>query len=314
MPAYCAQHLVYTEQILITGQMGTAAVFDGTSVTVHYDGAVDLCGSSPDGITYEVTIMVQLHTTISYVYMDIVLINPCTSMVMTMDLPIIAPFQYILGATIANTWQHQTILSGTPAMCGPLTYTANLGALASVVTYNMATRTFMISTDNSALLANSPYTYTVTSAFLNYPGYGQKTAQGTITLIDACLEPAVFQVGIPINADSDYITPAIFTFPTTTVVPVICLDIAVYSCTYVSGPYQGQLDLCGLDFSNGNFQTTITFNVLTGQLIFNTDDHETFPHGEYTYTITITIGYVVRTTTVIIILHPGCGDSTLTVV
>jgi len=76
----------------------------------------------------------------------------------------------------------------------------------------------------------------------------------------------------------------------------------------------GGLDLCGLVYNNGIYHTEITFDITTGILIFDTDDHETFPDGNYNFQITITIGVVVQTIDIVIILHPACANVDLTII
>jgi hypothetical protein len=80
------------------------------------------------------------------------------------------------------------------------------------------------------------------------------------------------------------------------------------------GPYSGGLNLCGVVYSNGSLSTTITFDITSGVLIFDTDDYETFPPGSYEFVITITIGTVSVNTNVVIILNPNCGSNELTVI
>jgi len=65
---------------------------------------------------------------------------------------------------------------------------------------------FQISTGDINLLAGSPYTYTVRSELINYPGYGVKTAEGKIVLLDPCMAVTNddIQVGTPDHTDTDY--------------------------------------------------------------------------------------------------------------
>lgn len=147
-----------------------------------------------------------------------------------------------------------------------------------------------------------------------FPGFGVQQCVGSIKLSDPCLNPDGIQVGTPTNADSDYSHPATFSFPPPQVTPSICIDHAVYSCHYHIGPYTGGLNLCGGTYTNGVYVTVITFNVVTGSLIFDTNDFETFPPGSYEFVITITIGSVSVNTNIVIVLNPNCGSNTLTVV
>lgn len=58
VPDYCADKIQHQYQVLIQGSAGVAASFDGTHVIVHYDGSLDLGGTSADGMKYTVSIMV----------------------------------------------------------------------------------------------------------------------------------------------------------------------------------------------------------------------------------------------------------------
>jgi hypothetical protein len=90
------------------------------------------------------------------------------------------------------------------------------------------------------------YTYSVTCELALYPGFGSVTAVGTISIVDPCVNPTSLVVGTAQYADSDYTSAAVFVFPVTQVVPQMCIIHAVYTCVYVTGPYQGLLDLCDL--------------------------------------------------------------------
>lgn len=68
-------------------------------------------------------------------------------------------------------------------------------------------------TNTEAHLAGSPHTYTVRSEFGNYPGYGQKTAQGQIHIIDPCMNPDQVVVGNNFSVDTDGYTQVIAQFP-----------------------------------------------------------------------------------------------------
>jgi len=120
-------------------------------------------------------------------------------------------------------------------------------------------------------------------------------------------------VGVPANCDSDYVTPAVFVFPVTQIMPTMCYSQAVYSCQYTTGPYLGGLDLCGTTYTNGDFYTEITFDITTGTLVFNTDDYETFPPGTYNFVITITVGSTSVDTNIVIILQNTCQNQELTI-
>lgn len=161
-------------------------------------------------------------------------------------------------------------MPGAGSLCGSLKYTADFGALDSSVIYNMPTKKFTIYSEDASLMTASPYEYCVTSEFINYPGYGMKTGCGYVTLVNPCANPTSLVVGVPQNALSDYVNPAVFTFPTPTVLPHMCIDFAVYTCSFVGGP-DGWItinDMCNHSYNNGVVSSSITFDSDTGSLVF----------------------------------------------
>lgn len=152
----------------------------------------------------------------------------------------------------------------------------------------------------------------MTAQLTNYAGFGVHSETGLVTLVDPCTIPTHLSAGVPTQKDSDYTVAAIWDFPAVIVSPSDCNK--VFSCQYTGGPYTGGLNLCSLsNHMNGQLSTTITFSTTTGQLIFDTDDYQTFPSGVYTYLITITMGDRSDTVTAKITLHPGCGNADLTI-
>lgn len=154
VPAYCADLIPFQEQVLIRGNFGiNAVVFDGTHVNIFYDAALDLCGSTSDGMTYTVTIAVQLSGVPSQLTFDVVFMNPCHSLIMTADILILPDFSYTLGDLTGNSWTHQGFPIPGEGLCGSLKYTADFGDLTGVVTYLQTTRTSTIYTADSGLMA-----------------------------------------------------------------------------------------------------------------------------------------------------------------
>jgi hypothetical protein len=211
-----------------------------------------------------------------------------------------------------DSWTHAAFtVNASPvvaALCGEVAYTASFGHLSEYGSYNPASRTFHLSgVEDVALVAGSPYTYTVTAELVAFPGSHTTLSAGKISLVDPCEMPEEFTVGVPINDGSNYVDPAIWSFPTFHVTPAHCSESAVFTCGYIDGPVIDiDIDMCGCDHWNGNYHTEIIFDMFTGGLVFDTDDFETFPPGTYTFEITITIGISVEVKTVEIILQNTC--------
>jgi hypothetical protein len=226
---------------------------------------------------------------------------------MTADILIIPPFSYTMGAQTNNQWTHQAFPVPHQELCGGLTYTATLGDLAVAVTHTVATKSFVIYSNDLSLPINSPYTYTVESQYIYYPGYGKKTAQGTVILLDECSFPSMCAVGVAQNANTNGNAPAVFTFPSATVHPVTCIDRAAYTCQYVDGPFTGDsLDECNLD-------TILWFDNTSGTLSFNPGNQieVVYPEGQYNFLVTMTVGDCVLDVDVTIIVNLGCADGEL---
>lgn len=70
-----------------------------------------------------------------------------------------------------------------------LTYSLNVvGSLASEVTYDATSRSIGVETANTALLTNSPYTYTVNVELTKFSGYGTGASSKTIKLEEYCID------------------------------------------------------------------------------------------------------------------------------
>jgi len=61
------------------------------------------------------------------------------------------------------------------------------------------------------------------------------------------------------------------------------------------------------------YTTTVSFNTATGQHVFNSDDRDNYPLGQYVFTITITIGDKTESVTYTMNLIFPCGNALLQV-
>lgn len=143
------------------------------------------------------------------------------------------------------------------------------------------------------------------------------SAQANISIANPCDNPFSLTVGSVTNVQSDYSTPAIWTFPTINVDPTVCISNAVFSCDYKNGPYStsGPLDFCS-DFvdTNGDFSSSATFDETSGSLTFQTNDKGKFPPGVYEFDITVTIGAKQVIVGFTLSLTDPCPGATLTIV
>jgi hypothetical protein len=94
--------------------------------------------------------------------------------------------------------------------------------------------------------------------------------------------------------------------------PVECANDVVFTCRYVSGPYDGPLDLCDFENTNGEYTSTGTFDETTGQLDFVTADSATFPPGDYEFQIYTAVGDYVYDSPFILRADNPCKNAKLT--
>jgi hypothetical protein len=77
-PAFCAGRVEFNDDlILVTGNQGTAAIFDGTYITIHYTGSLDIAGANPAGITYDRQATKHLNGFSASANVQITIKNPC---------------------------------------------------------------------------------------------------------------------------------------------------------------------------------------------------------------------------------------------
>jgi hypothetical protein len=123
-------------------------------------------------------------------------------------------------------------------------------------------------------------------------------------------------VGSPADIESDYSAPAVFTFPTVTVDPSVCLPLATYSCIVASTPaaYTLGQDLCqDFTLNNAPFFTDNEFFENDGDYVFDSDDKDSFPVGTYGFIITVTIGSESVPIAFDMFLHEPCEEAELSV-
>jgi hypothetical protein len=224
---------------------------------------------------------------------------------------------YALGATTQNTWTHSAFIinasSAVRAICGDLKYTANEGVLDPYLSYDAATRSFEIQTDNSALLAQSPFTYSVSAELAAFPGVGKVTESGLVTIKNACGSAFQPYNGVVPNIQYYYNLgmPATFTFPEEIIAPAMCRQYASYTCSVVSSPYVGTKNLCSFMQQNGAYTSEATMNQNTGVMTFATNDKSMFPPGMYVFKITASMEGNSQAVTFAFILTDPCSTAQL---
>lgn len=112
---------------------------------------------------------------------------------------------------------------------------------------------------------------------------------------------------------NNYDGTVFFDTPTLTAIPNECTPQAVFTCTYMNGPYTGALDLCSFSLTNGQYSSAATFSPTTGALTFVTTDRATFPPGTYRFSVEADIYGQTMTSIFDLILTDACETATLSI-
>jgi hypothetical protein len=295
---------------------GGTVVIVNNEINIHIDTCVDFCGDSPDGNVIVIIIQGCIDIICNEVPIDVIVHNPCIDITLFMIQPVIVPD---LTCTLYDpcTWEHSPfdIIATTVVIevCGTITYEVDVGIYSAYITYDVDLHIVIFYCEDMSLV-NTSITYTINVYLAAWPSCGGcgGSSSGTIIIVSPCIEP-VITIGIVVNIDFSFNGPATWTFPASIIVPTSCYWEAVFTCDYVSGPYTGFLNLCGVIMSGGGIHTSITFSETTGIYIFDSDDMDTFATGVYHFTVTMTIGSTVTSVDFTLTIIGHCDVPTLTV-
>jgi hypothetical protein len=272
-----------------------------------------LCGTDPNGVTVIIIIEGCLGVICTPIDVPVVVFNPCLDEEFFQIQPINVPdIHYTLYES--SQFTHESfIMIGEQSiiqMCIVI-YTFDCPQLNVYIQYDWDLHIIVIYSDNWGLVSTGSFTYTITvtvSGLANNCGTCVAccvSSTGTIVIVSPCVTPIIV-VGVVINIDIDYMSPATFNYPPIVTTPSICINEAVFTCVYVSGPYNENLDLCGTSYSAGTLVTVISFDSTTGTFVVDTNDQLEFPTGVYTFEITVTIGTVSSSVTFTLSMHTHC--------
>jgi hypothetical protein len=270
--------------------------------TIAYESDLDIAGDSPEGTTYPVKIVAELGDQVAFDEFELTFKNPCLDEEVFNVIPgkqSVPDFTYTLFNDDNNTWTQPPFdVQVDPeilTLCGGLSYSLpELGPLADFVTWDPFTGATMIYAEDLSLVGEHPYTF---SSFLDeYPEHGVAEETGTITIVDPCLSPSEITGEGDNEVISEYGYDMTFAPPMLSVDPQICLEQAMWECTYLGGPYTGDLDLCGFELVTVDDETleelfsSGSFDPETGAFEFVTEDVVLFPEGDYEFEIKVMIG------------------------
>lgn len=156
-----------------------------------------MAGADSAGLTYSVSISVQLSGVHSKTDFDVIIYNPCVDedyLLVEEPIGLVHDFTHTLGeCEVNNSWTHDSFLidasAEVKALCGGLSYTVDAGVLTQYITYDPKEKQISICAEDRTLLDNGPYAYTVTSHLMNYKAYGIASESGSISLLDQCASP-----------------------------------------------------------------------------------------------------------------------------
>lgn len=216
------------------------------------------------------------------------------------------------------TWVHDPFpVVATQAVidiCGSLSYQIDAGSLSIYISYSV-TQHIIIFQCNSMAIVNQSFSYTISVYLTEYPDCSVcagccASVTSTIIIVSPCHTPQI-NVGVIVNIDFDFSGPTVWNPPPCAVTPPVCAPQIIYTCTYVSGPYTGGLDLC--NYASVDVSISISFDISTGVFVFDSNDSTTFPPGVYIFMISIQIEATVVPVyfTMTIIAH--CDVPTLTI-
>lgn len=150
---------------------------------------------------------------------------------------------------------------------------------------------FDIFINDRKLLERSPYGYRMQPRLKDFPDRLAPALEGEIILKDPCDSPFYLGNEGEVNdIETDLGGTASFQFPSVKVLPDVCLEEATYTCEFLSGPYTGDMDPCAMTSENGDYGTTSEFDPETGEFLFDSNDKEEFPEGEYEFKAKALIG------------------------
>jgi hypothetical protein len=218
-------------------------------MVVFYDQDLELAGVSGSR-TYSLKFTASLLGASSEATVFITIKNPCLDRSRVYLEPAQMPvFTYTLFDSFYNAFSvpEATIqtVSGTGHLCKPVIYTLESAELTELA-HNEATGMLSIYSEDMATVSHISHRYTIAAQFINYPD-SKVTSEGEIFVEDPCKTMVEIYTTVATNADTDYVTPATFNFPTTVVIPSVCAELATFSCSYTMGPLDpSSVDLCSM--------------------------------------------------------------------
>lgn len=153
--------------------------------------------------------------------------------------------------------------------------------------------------------------YKITGYLMDYPDCVtcSATAEAAITISNPCSDITLTH-DAPQGASAQYDQDGTWAFPSIQTLPMnMCVEQAVYTCEYISGPVTADIDLC--DFHIGNSYGI--FDPFTGEFDFHFDpaDLATFPPGEYVFDITASVGGETVTVPASVTIESPCTPNSI---
>jgi hypothetical protein len=173
-----------------------------------------------------------------------------------------------------------------------VTYTIE-SELNVYITFDVSTHTIVIYSEEMDLLVSGSFSYTISVHIAAYPECACTdccaSSSALIVIGNPCTD-CVMSSGVPESIAIPYGQSGEFNYPALSVSPAGCAELVTYTCEYLNGPYEGQMNMCSFALNHQGHTCSAVFDTTTGQYTFTCTDMATFRPGQYTFRITAHIG------------------------
>jgi hypothetical protein len=209
---------------------------------------VGICTDDPNGNTIIIVIQGCIDIICVPVDVPVVIYNPCLDPAIYTIVPIIIPTTectlYTDCEIMYPDWQIIASSQVVIDICGSLTYSYTTNVSINIsIDINISNNIVIYCDDPSTIGTSIEINITVDlSIYTGCSGCGGG-ATGVIIIVTPCVTPSL-TVGISLDINFNFNGAVTWTAPPVTVIPPTCTGMIIYSCDYVSGPYNGPYDLC----------------------------------------------------------------------
>jgi hypothetical protein len=235
---------------------GGTVVIINNEINIHIDTCEGICVDSPNGNVIIIVLQGCLDLVCVPIDVPVIIYNPCLDPDMFQLIPVPLPqIDLELFTEITVSWSGFTVISTTTIIeiCGELVYTINTEVGISI-TYDVDLQILIIYCTDMSLVVSGSITYTIDVTIVGYTDclcdWCCGTGTGIIIIVDPCLTCTIGTgVTTNISITITYGVTGTFYVPTLTVIPEPCVVLVVYTCAYISGPYNGSINMCSFNIN-----------------------------------------------------------------